>query len=101
MRITFFKTGKPKGFNYIPRYYDEQKEEREDRQKRIEQEMGISQTEGAYRSRLKQGVMSERLMSKRKINRGSTLRLLVLVVILTILTLYFLRDYESLNFIFK
>ena len=101
MRITFFKTGRPKEFNYTPRYYDEQKEEREDRQKRIEQELGITQSEGAYRSRLKPGIMSERLISKRKINRGSTLRLLVLIVILTILALYFLRDYESLNSIFK
>jgi hypothetical protein len=102
MRITFFKTPKPKGFNYIPRYYNEQKEEFNERQKRIEAEMGINQpTDVGYRSRLKQGAMSEKLMSRRKTNRASTLRLLIIIAILTILALYLLRDFGSLNFLTK
>jgi hypothetical protein len=92
MRITFFKTGKPKTFNYVPRYYDEQKEEFEERQKRIEKELGVNQKEGTFQSRLTHGVMSERMMLKRKAGRGSTLRLLVIILILTLLALYLLRD---------
>lgn len=101
MRITFFKTGKNKEFNYVPRYYDEQKEEFEKRQRRIEQEVGIEQAPDSYRSRLKPGVMTERLLSKRKSSRGSTLRLLIIIAILGMLALYFLRDVESMNSIFK
>lgn len=101
MRITFFKTGRPKNFNYVPRYYDEQKEEFDKRQRRIEQEVGVEQPQEGYRSRLKPGIMSERLISKRKISRGSTLRLLIIILILGVLALYFLRDVESMNSIFK
>ena len=39
MRITLFKMLSPKGFNYRPRYYDAQKEQREERLKRIRQEI--------------------------------------------------------------
>ena len=101
MRITFFKTGKAKQFNYTPRYYDEQKEEYDGRKRRIEKELGIEQQEDVFRSRITRGVMSERLNLKRKISRGSTIRILVLVVILTMLALYLLRDFESLNSLFK
>jgi len=101
MRITFFKTGRPKDFNYMPRYYDEQKEEFEARKKRIEHELGVEASEGAYKSRLRQGIMTERLMSKRKAGRGSTLRLLIIIAILMLLALYFLRDVDSLGSIIK
>jgi len=37
----FFSTPKPKQFNYIPRYYDEQKEALEERIRDIEIEMGV------------------------------------------------------------
>ena len=100
MRITFFKTGKPKEFNYIPRYYNEQKEEFENRKKRIEAEMDSSQSDG-YISRLRKGVMTERLLSKRKARSGSVLRLLIIIIVLTLITLYLLRDMESLNFLTK
>ena len=101
MRISFFRTGKPKQFNYIPRYYDEQKEEMEERQKRIEAELGINQPEKGYRSRLKPGAMSERLMARRKGSRTSTIRLLVIIAILALLAMYLLRDVGSLGDLLK
>jgi hypothetical protein len=101
MRITFFKTGRPKQFNYMPRYYDEQKEEREERQRRIEQELGMKEKEGVYKSRLKHGVMSERMMARKKSNQYSTIRLLIIIAILTILVLYLLRDFEAFNSLFN
>ncbi len=36
MKISFFKTGKPKTFNYQPLYYDERKEELENIKKQIQ-----------------------------------------------------------------
>lgn len=100
MRITFFKTGKAKQFNYVPRYYDEQKEEFEKRKKRIEQELGVDEAPEGYRSRLLEGAMTDRLLSKRKSNRGSTLRMIAIVLILGVLAMYLLRDVDSLMNIF-
>ncbi|OYT12815.1 MAG: hypothetical protein B6I19_08280 [Bacteroidetes bacterium 4572_114] len=37
MKIVFFKTPKPKQFDYKPRYYDEEKERKEKRRKEMEQ----------------------------------------------------------------
>ena len=101
MRISFFRSAKPKQFNYMPRYYDEQKEEFEERQKRIEAELGVNASEGAFQSRIKQGAMSEKLMSRRKTNRASTLRLLIIIFILGLLALYLLRDIGSLTDLLK
>ncbi len=36
MKISFFRTGKPKDFTYRPLYYDEQKEELENVRKKME-----------------------------------------------------------------
>jgi len=48
---SFFRTPKPKPFNYIPRYYDEQKEDLEERIRNIEIEMGVKEGE-AYRPQI-------------------------------------------------
>ena len=39
--MAFFKTAKPRGFSYEPRYYDERKENLQRRTQRIEAEMGV------------------------------------------------------------
>lgn len=96
MRITFFKTGTAKQFKYTPRYYNERKEEFEERKKRIERELGMDSQDTGFQSRITRGVMSERLALKRKFSGGSTLRILVLIAILTLLALYLLKDYESI-----
>jgi len=90
MRITFFPTRKPKSFNYIPRYYDEEKEEREKRQKRIESELGKKQDKDHYQSSIHRGVMSRKLSERRKANRGAVIRLLVIATILFLLAYYFI-----------
>lgn len=41
--ISFFKTQKPRGFEFQPRYYDPQKEEREQRIARIKAELNIEE----------------------------------------------------------
>lgn len=101
MRITFFRTGRPKQFNYIPRYYDEQKEKAEDRQKRIERELGIEQEGGSYRPTLRKGIMTEKMNARRKAQRYSSIRLLVIIAILVLLTLYLLSGNISFNILQK
>jgi hypothetical protein len=45
MQIVFFKRPRPRHFVYKPRYYDEEKERREERRKAVEDaEKGISST---------------------------------------------------------
>ncbi len=45
MEIVFFKRPRPRNFEYKPRYYDEEKERREERRKALEDaEKGISST---------------------------------------------------------
>ena len=52
---SFFKTEKPKGFHFEPRFYDERKDNMEQRVKRIKAELGMSnepagaQIRGAFR----------------------------------------------------
>ncbi|MFO7722139.1 MAG: hypothetical protein R6V49_02850, partial [Bacteroidales bacterium] len=51
MRITAFKIPKPKRFEYTPRYYDPQRELREERERRVlrELENESSQDPSSYR----------------------------------------------------
>lgn len=98
MRITFFKTPRPKAFNYIPRYYDERKEEMEERRKRIENELGLNEGEG-YRPRITRGSMSRKIAERRKSNRTSVIRLMVIVAILLILTYYLLTGTHTFGFL--
>lgn len=101
MKVTFFKTGRPKQFNFIPRYYDEQKEESESRRKRIESELGIKDGTGTYRSTLQKGVMTRKLADKRKSNRNSIFRLLIIITILVLMMLYLLSGDFTFNFLPK
>ncbi len=48
MKIVFFRTPRPKRFNYPPRYYDEEKERWEQRKK----ELGLSDEKADFRSKL-------------------------------------------------
>jgi hypothetical protein len=98
MRITFFKTLRPKEFNYIPRYYDSQKEEAEERRKKIERELGISQ-EGGFSPSISRGSMQRRMTIKRQANRSSAIRLLVIIAILVLLAYYLLNNTFSFNFL--
>lgn len=98
MRITFFKTPRPKEFNYIPRYYDKQKEEAEDRKRRMESELGISRQAG-YQHTISRGSMQKRMHVKRKANRSSVIRLLVITGILMLLAYYLLTRDFTFNFL--
>jgi cytochrome c-type biogenesis protein CcmH/NrfG len=87
--ITFFKTPKPKRFEYTPQYYDARKEALQEREKQIKQEMGLADDD-AQRVSLIRGQMRRQYEQKMKgrINKGSSLRLVVIFIILCLLAYY-------------
>jgi cytochrome c-type biogenesis protein CcmH/NrfG len=89
--ITFFKTPKPKRFDYTPQYYDARKEALKQREQRIKQEMGEAD-EDAPRVSLIKGQMRRQYEQKisGRANRGSALRLFVIFIILCLLAYYLL-----------
>ncbi len=96
MRVSFFRTFKPKQFQYTPRYYNQEKEEAAERQRRIEREMGLSTGQAGYLPGISRGYMTEKLKTRRKGNRSSVIRLLVIVAILMLLAIYFLGGFSSI-----
>ena len=89
---SFFKINKNKQFNFIPRYYDPQKEDLEKRIRSIEQEMGVKEGE-AYRPSLRKGQMRNYFRGKkRKAQKQSNIRLIIILIVLFIIS-YFLFFY--------
>lgn len=88
---SFFRTFKPRSFNYIPRYYDEQKENLQERIRNIEMELGVhdSSIEKEYVPRLRKGSFrSSYKQTRRKANVTSTVRLLIILAILVAIAYY-------------
>ncbi len=84
---SFFKQYGPRGFNYIPRYYDPDKEAREERVRMIKQEMGIVEEGEKYVPRIQRGSMRNYFRQKdRKVQRYTTIRLIVIILILIIIS---------------
>jgi hypothetical protein len=84
----FFRIPKHRQFNYQPIYYDEQKEQLEERIKNIEQEYGINNGEKYTRSMTK-GSFSHYYDRKRKSQRYSTTRIILIIIFLLFVS-YFL-----------
>lgn len=89
--ITFFKTPKPRAFDYTPRYYDARKEALREREKQIKQEMGVTD-ENEPRVSLIKGQMRRQYEMKKqgRMNRGSGMRLVVIFALLCLLAYYLL-----------
>ena len=89
---SFFKINKNRRFNFIPRYYDPQKENLEKRIRSIEQEMGVKEGE-AYRPSLRKGQMTNYFNRKRdKAQKQSNIRLIIIFIVLFLIS-YFLFFY--------
>ncbi|HLF64476.1 MAG TPA: hypothetical protein VI603_12015 [Saprospiraceae bacterium] len=90
----FGKTVKHQRFNYIPRYYDPEKEERE---ARIKAAMGMSDTHPeAMKSRISRSFREKHrgsLKSQRGAARRSNLILIVTLITLLLLTYILLTRY--------
>lgn len=86
---SFFKTPKHRQFNYRPIYYNQQKEELQERIRQIEQEMGVNKPEGSnYVPGIKKGQMKGHFRDTRRVKRQSNVRLLVILLALFALAYY-------------
>ena len=82
----FIKLTGHKRFNYTPRHWDPEKEEREDRIRRIKHEMGIEVPSDPNRTTIKRGSFRQaRQNAKVKAGRSSNIRLLVILAVLFLL----------------
>jgi hypothetical protein len=91
MALKFFHTPKNKQFNFTTRYYDEQKEDLENRINQIKREMGYTDeqaNEKPYASNIK-GRIRENIRKSRHANQSSNIRLLIIIAILSLVA-YFL-----------
>jgi len=80
-----FKLSKPKQFNYRPLYYNQDKEELEERIRNIEAEVRAEQQGGEYSPRIRKGYMREKFTRGTKAKKDSNRRLLIIMVILAVL----------------
>ena len=82
----FFKVREPKRFDYKPLYWDPEKEEREDRVRRIKAEMGQEVSFNRASSTITRGSFRQySAKSRRKAGRESNLRLILIAAALFIL----------------
>ena len=97
----FFYLPGTKKFNITPRFYDPDKEEREDRERRIKEEMGIADEKkddfNNYRPNIKgrfRMAQEGAVKSSEDARRASNRRLIILILILAlIMYLFFYSDF--------
>ncbi|MGI6479458.1 MAG: hypothetical protein ACOX0M_08475 [Salinivirgaceae bacterium] len=85
LRIKFVHTPKPKQFKYNPRYYDPEKEEFEKRKAELRKQKGYD-TGSSIR-----GAFTNRSLARRKAQRSSNIRLLIILAVLLIIGWWLLQ----------
>jgi len=96
--LSFGKRPKHRSFDYIPRYYDPEKEEMQQRLKRYKQtesqanvgdaELAKQRIRGGFRRNSRASSEATKIA-----NRRSNLRLLMIIAILLLVTFYFINNY--------
>jgi hypothetical protein len=82
----FIKIQGHKQFNYSPRHWDPEKEERQERIRRIKQEMGIDMPSDPNRTTIRRGSFRKAAQkTKVKATRSSNIRLLIILAVLLLL----------------
>ena len=99
----FFHTPRAKQFNITPRFYDPDKEEREERERRIKEELGIVDEKvddgKPYRPNVRGQFRASggwQAKSSEKARRTSNTRLIILILILCLV--FYLFFYSDLTF---
>ncbi|TKG94617.1 hypothetical protein EYV94_11765 [Puteibacter caeruleilacunae] len=96
MKLKFLHIPRPKKFEIPPRYHDPAAEEREARERRIRSELGLeNDLDGkGYRSSIKgqMRVGSKRLTIASKQRRKSSVRVIIIAVVLTAIAYYLLTN---------
>ena len=91
MALKFFRTYRHKQFNYTPLYFNQQKEELQERIRRIErEEKGISD-EKNYTPGIIKGSFQHLRSLRSKSERNSSVRVIIRAVILLALVYYIFR----------
>lgn len=85
--FSFFKLNKHKQFEYKPLFYDKDKEEFNERVRRIEEEMGVHKG-SEYKPGIHRGTMRSYLQTAKKENRHGNLRLFLIVIFLLAVAYY-------------
>ncbi|MDR1170083.1 MAG: hypothetical protein LBK97_04525 [Prevotellaceae bacterium] len=102
LRFSFFKTPQHKRFEYTPRIWDPEKEDREERLKRIQEELGIIDTASGgkpYVPNIKGSFRKEYELNKKSKNKTSysnRIRSYIIIatgLLLGIIFFYFMRIY--------
>lgn len=81
----FFRPPQPRQFHYEPLYYDERKEQLQDRIRNIEIEIGIKK-EGETRRTLQKGSFSYYRAKRKKDQKASYLRLVLIIILLIVIS---------------
>lgn len=90
MALKFFHTPKNRQFNFKPRYYDEQKEDLENRIEQIKRELGQNDPNNdkkTYTSNIK-GRMKGTLRRTRNTQQKSNIRLILIIIVLSLVAYY-------------
>ena len=97
MRISFFKTPKPRPYRHKFIDYDPEKEERQEREERVNKELGIkdenkpfvtSIKRGSFRRMYEDGVEVNNNSDFKRQKRASNIRLLIIILILLVIVAY-------------
>lgn len=90
---SLFKTPRHRQFNYRPIYYNQQKEELQERIRKIEQEMGVNKKEDSnYRPGIQRGQMRGHFRDVKRLKRQSNVRLLIILLALFALAYYLIYN---------
>lgn len=104
MKFTFIKNQQHRTFQYKPVFYDEAKEEMDERKRRVREELGLKpEDDGSSPADRIRGKMNRRIQTNfevsRKEKRKSTVRLIAIIAILLVFFYYLL--YSSSEWILK
>lgn len=98
MRFIFTKVARHRVFQHDPIYFDPKKEERQERERRIKEELGLlseEEKETGYADRIRGG-MRRRIKSNYEVSRStrrrSNLRLIVILIVLMVIGLYLAKS---------
>jgi hypothetical protein len=87
---SLFRQNKPREFKYTPRYYDPEKEAREEREKRIRAELGMKNENSAQSSGQRSTLFDSKFRrNQEKGRRNSGIRLIVILLVLFLLVFLF------------
>lgn len=89
--LSFGSRPKPKPFGFKPRYYDEEKEELQERLKRMNNPDNVAMSKDRIRSGLRASYRGDAQYKKSE-TRKANMRLLLIIVALVLAALVFLRS---------